>query len=108
MQVQVNRRFTHGLQFGASYTLSKSRDYSSGQETGTNPGRLPTYADVREWTYGLSSFDQTHVAVFNYTWDLPRASALWNNGLVRAVFDNWQMSGITAFSSGTPSGVTLS
>ena len=107
MQVQVNRRFTHGLQFGAAYTLSKSRDYSSGQETGTNPGRLPTYQDVREWTYGLSSFDQTHVAVFNYTWDLPRASALWNNRLLRAAFDNWQMSGITAFSSGTPSGVTL-
>ena len=24
-------------------------------------------ADVRDWTYGLSSFDQTHVAVINYT-----------------------------------------
>jgi Carboxypeptidase regulatory-like domain len=107
LQVQVNRRFTHGVQFGAAYTLSKSRDYSSGAETGTNPGRLPTYQDVREWTYGLSSFDQTHVVVFNYTWDLPKASALWDNRVLRAVFDNWQMSGITAFSSGTPSGVTL-
>jgi hypothetical protein len=107
LQVQANRRFTHGMQFGVAYTLSRSRDYTSAQETGTNPGRLPTYADVREWTYGLSSFDQTHVAVINYTWDLPKASHLWNNPVIRGVFDNWQLSGITAFASGTPSGVSL-
>ncbi|HYT67040.1 MAG TPA: carboxypeptidase-like regulatory domain-containing protein [Vicinamibacterales bacterium] len=108
LQLQANRRFTHGVQFGVAYTLSRSRDYSSGQETGTNPGRLPTYANVRDFTYGLSSFDQTHVAVINYLWDLPKASTLWNNPVVRAVLDNWQMSGITAFASGTPSGVSLS
>jgi hypothetical protein len=107
LQTQVNRRFTRGLQFGVAYTLSRSRDYSSATETGTAPGRLPTYADVRDFTYGLSSFDQTHVAVINYTWDLPKASALWNNPVIRGVFDNWQMSGITAFASGTPSGVSL-
>ena len=27
--------------------------------------------------------------------------------MTRAVLDNWQVSGITAFTSGTPSGVTL-
>jgi hypothetical protein len=107
LQVQANRRFTRGIQFGVAYTLSRSRDYSSAQETGTSPGRLPTYAGVREWTYGLSSFDQTHVAVINYTWDLPKASALWNNAVIRGVLDNWQLSGISAFASGTPSGVSL-
>jgi hypothetical protein len=45
--------------------------------------------------------------VINYTWDLPKASALWNNAVVRGVLDNWQLSGITAFASGTPSGVSL-
>jgi hypothetical protein len=35
--------------------------------------------------------------VINYTWDLPRASKLLDNGVVKAVFDNWQVSGITAF-----------
>jgi hypothetical protein len=107
LQVQANRRFTRGLQFGVAYTLSRSRDYTSAQETGTSPGRLPTYADVRDWTYGHSSFDQTHVAVINYTWDLPKASTLWNNPVIRGVLDNWQLSGITAFASGTPSGVSL-
>jgi hypothetical protein len=38
--------------------------------------------------------------VVNYTWDLPRASNRWNNALVRAVLDNWQLSGENAFVSG--------
>jgi hypothetical protein len=119
LQVAANRRFTRGLQFGVAYTLSRSKDYTSGADTGTGANmRIPTYQDPREWSifpvppttpygYGLSSFDQTHVVVLNYTWDLPKASSLWNNAVVRGVFDNWQVSGITAFASGTPSGIAL-
>ena len=38
--------------------------------------------------------------MINYTWDLPKASALWDNVAFRAVFDNWQLSGENAFVSG--------
>jgi len=38
--------------------------------------------------------------VINYTWDLPKGSKLWNNGLVRLLFDDWQLSGENAFASG--------
>jgi hypothetical protein len=108
LQVQANRRFSRGLQFGVAYTFSRSRDYTSGADTGTGANmRIGTYVDPREWNYGLSSFDQTHVMVINYTWDLPRGSGLWDNAITRAVLDNWQLSGITAFASGTPSGITL-
>jgi hypothetical protein len=108
LQMQANRRFSGGFQFGVAYTLSKSRDYTSAADTGTGANmRIATYQDPREWNYGLSSFDQTHVLVINYTWDLPKASRVWDNGVMRAVFDNWQLSGITAFASGTPSGITL-
>ncbi|MGH9313316.1 MAG: carboxypeptidase regulatory-like domain-containing protein [Vicinamibacterales bacterium] len=118
LQLQINRRFTRGLQFGVAYTLSRSKDFTSAADTGTGANmRIPTYQDPREWSvipaagapygYGLSSFDQTHVFVINYTWDLPKASSLWDNAVMRAVFDNWQLSGITAFASGTPSGVIL-
>ena len=44
LQVQANRRFTHGLQFGVAYTLSRSRDYTSATETGTDAGPA---ADLR-------------------------------------------------------------
>jgi hypothetical protein len=61
---------------------------------------------LRIWNYGPAQFDQTHVLVINYTYDLPRASKLWDNKVVRAVFDNWQLSGVTAFASGVPASIT--
>jgi hypothetical protein len=108
LQVQVNRRFSGGLQFGGAYTLSRTRDYTSNNETGTGANmQIATYQDPDRWNYGLASYDQTHVAVFNYTWDLPKASARWNNAIARGLLDNWQLSGLTVFASGTPVYVTF-
>jgi hypothetical protein len=108
LQVQANRRFSKRLQFGAAYTFSRSRDYTSNNETGTGANmQVATYQDRDVWNFGLSAFDQTHVAVINYTWDLPKASALWNNAVIRGVFDNWQISGLSIFSSGNPVNVTF-
>jgi Carboxypeptidase regulatory-like domain/TonB-dependent Receptor Plug Domain len=107
LQVQANRRFAKGLQFGVAYTLSRSRDYTSNNETGTGANmQIATYQNPDAWNYGLSSYDQTHVAVINYTWDIPRASARWNNTFARAVLDNWQLSGLTTLATGTPVNVT--
>src|SRR5262249_24542179 len=103
LQVAVNRRFTRGLQFGVDYTYSKTMDYTDGDRD-----VLATYRPLRIWNYGRAGFDQTHVLVINYTYDLPRASRMWDNKGVKAVFDDWQVSGITAFASGTPSGVSFS
>jgi hypothetical protein len=103
LQVSANRRFTRGLQFGLAYTWSKAMS-----EVDDDRGGMPNYRSRRIWSYGKASFDQTHVMVINYTWDLPRASRLWNNSLVRGIFDGWQVSGITAFASGTPSGISFS
>jgi len=108
LQMQANRRFAKGLQFGVAYTLSRSRDYTSNNETGTGANmQIATYQDPDTWNYGLSTYDQTHIAVINYTWDLPRASARWNTRLVRAVLDNWQFSGLTTLASGVPVNVTF-
>jgi hypothetical protein len=108
LQVQANRRFSRGLQFGAAYTYSRSRDFTSNNETGTGANmQVATYQDPSSWNYGLSSYDQPHIVVINYTWDLPKASARWNNGLTRALLDNWQISGLSTFASGTPVNVTF-
>ncbi|HKQ80504.1 MAG TPA: carboxypeptidase regulatory-like domain-containing protein [Blastocatellia bacterium] len=100
LQVAVNRRFIRGLQFGVAYTYSKTMDYVDNDRDGA-----PTFRPLRIWNYGRAGFDQTHVMVINYTWDLPRATRLWDNKVVKAVFDDWQLSGLTAFASGTPAGV---
>ncbi len=103
LQTSLNRRFSRGFQFGVAYTWSKTMDYGS-----TDRSSLPLYRPYRVWSYGEASFDQTHVFVFNYTWDLPKASKVWDNRFTRIVFDDWQLSGVTAFVSGTPLGVGFS
>jgi hypothetical protein len=68
---------------------------------------LPTYRSFREWSYGKADFDQTHVMVINYSYDFPKFSKLVAGRITRLALDDWQISGITTFASGTPLNVTL-
>lgn len=95
--VSLNRRFSKGLQLGVAYTYSKYLDYTG----------IPVYMPLRQWSYGPDSADQTHNLAVNFAYDLPRASAIAPNPVVRAVFDNWQLSGIAQFVTGTPSGISF-
>ncbi len=77
---------------------------------GLSPGEaggVARYISRRVWNYGPLNFDQTHMFVLNYLWDLPKASRLWPNPVARHVLDNWQLSGITTFASGVPGGIGL-
>jgi hypothetical protein len=101
MQASLNRRFAKALQYGVSYTWSKSHDYNS--DDGNSVSAL---VPVRIWNYGLSAFDRTHVLKANWIYDLPN----WNAapGALKPVLHNWQFSGIATFSSGAPLGVGFS
>jgi hypothetical protein len=103
MQVQVNRRFSRGLQFGAAWTWSKSMDFAS-----NDWGSVAQIVPVRIWNYGKSDFDRTHIVQINALWDLPKATKLVNNKVLGVIADNWQLSGIASFVSGGPSGISLS
>jgi len=100
LQVQANRRFTRGAQFGASWTWSKAMGYNN-NDTDAVSFLLP----VKVWNYGLLQFDRTHVFSLNWLWDLPKAP--WENPLVTRVLNGWQLSGITSFVSGQPLSVGL-
>jgi hypothetical protein len=104
LQASLNRRVARGLNLGVAYTWSKSMDYGSGNYW-SNP--LPMYRPARVWAYGKSSYDQTHVLTINYVWDIPRLSKVAPHRLIRVIFDNWQLSGLTTFASGTPSGLSF-
>jgi hypothetical protein len=78
-------------------------DYNDSEE-----GLVPLYQPVRVWSYGKAGFDQSQMFVFNYDWPLPKASKLMPNPVIRAVFDNWRVSGITTFATGLPNGINLS
>ncbi|HYO84044.1 MAG TPA: hypothetical protein VES20_21755, partial [Bryobacteraceae bacterium] len=98
LQASLNRRFTTGLQFGISYTWSKSLDYVS-----DDAATVSSLVSPRVWNYGLSSYDRTHVLKANWLWDVPG----WRSGpaFARAITNGWQMSGIFTASSGAPLGV---
>jgi hypothetical protein len=98
MQVSANRRFASKLQYGVSYTWSKSHDYNS--DDGNTVSRL---VPVRVWNYGLSSFDITHVLKVNWLYDLPGVKS--GNRAIKAVVNDWQFSGIYTAASGQPLGL---
>lgn len=102
LQVQFRRSFSHGLQYGVAYTWSKAMDYGDSYNA-----TVPTYNDWRYWSYGPAGYDRTNQLVANWVYNLPRASNLVKSPIVKAVFDNWQVSGIYAFVTGAPKGVSL-
>ncbi len=97
LQVQVNRRYTHGFQYGIAYTWSKTFDYANDDSSDVFNGR-----PYRAFNYGPADFDQPHIFTINYIWDLPGLSRLWEKGFVKALFDGWQISGTTSYASGKP------
>jgi hypothetical protein len=92
LQVQANRRFARGLQFGANWTWSKNMGYM---------GAYPVYLG-NDLNYGKTSLDRTHIVSVNWLADIPRASRLWNTRAVRMVLDGWQFSGASTLQSGRP------
>jgi hypothetical protein len=103
LQVQVNRRYIRGLQFGASYTWGRALGVGD-----DDPARVSIARPMREWNYAVEAFNQDHNLVINYTWDIPRGSGFWPNTFTRGLLDNWQLSGVNAFVSGEWAGVTMS
>ena len=103
LQVQANRRFVKGLEFGAMWTWSKAMTY--GEADG---GSVPSYAPLRTWSYGKGSWDRTHNLTVNFLWQIPKGSKLANNIVTRLVTDNWKVSGLATFVSGSPTGISCS
>jgi hypothetical protein len=94
LQATLNRRFARGLEFGVAYTYSKSLDYGSDERVTSTPQLLP-YSRV----YGKSTFDQTHILVANWQYDIPSMKMYKSS---ERITRGWQLSGVASFSSGTP------
>lgn len=97
LQVQVNRRYTRGFQYGLAYTYSKSFDYANDDSSDVSYPR-----PYKDFNYAPSDFDQTHILTVNYIYDVPGLSRKWNNRFVKTLFDNWQISGTTSYATGRP------
>ncbi|MBI3940504.1 MAG: TonB-dependent receptor [Acidobacteria bacterium] len=102
MQIRIERRSTEGLRFSGSYTLAKATDDASAV-AGTDfdfAGRARAQDDRNHSAdWALSVFDVRHSGVFNTTYGLPGFSG---QPVARALFGNWQISGIVQLAAGSP------
>lgn len=102
LQIQANRRYIRGVQFGGAYTWQRSRGTQDedGDAQSTALTRPPAFF------YSVTAQSQTHNLVINYTWDIPDARI--GNRLASSLVNGWQLSGIHAFVSGEWAPVTFS
>jgi hypothetical protein len=106
LAVDVNHRWSRGLQFRGVYTFSKTLDDGDNMNTSvaTNSPAFVANPLVPKADYGRASFDVRHSAVLQATYDLPFGhvntpqSKLWVDRLVR----NWKASGIVTLQSALP------
>jgi hypothetical protein len=98
LQVSLDKRFSHGLQFTGAYTFSKSIDDASSFEGILDP--LPG-ANNRS----LSLFDARHRFVVSYFWSIPSRNY---SGFTGKVLNGWALSGITTYQTGFPIRITSS
>ena len=96
LQTHLEKRMSHGLQVGFSYTYSHATDEQSALGlfyNGNNPLNLRS-------GYGLSDFDRKHVMNFTYTYELPKFFSL--TSFKGRIVDGWAISGLTVIQSGQP------
>lgn len=106
LQMSFSRRFQKGLLFSVNYTLSKamgtaSVDLPAGNNN-PNPNVIgfPRNDDKqREANYYPLDYDRRHNVVSQFVWALPKAT---NAGVLGAILNDWQMSGVYRWMSGTP------
>jgi hypothetical protein len=96
LQVHVDKRMSHGIQVGASYTYSHALDEQSAMGlfyNGNNP------LNLRDG-YASSDFDRTHVLNFSYVYKLPD---FYGKSTLEGKFtDGWSLVGLTVLQSGQP------
>lgn len=104
LQVSLTKRWSHGFEFHAAYTLSKSMDYFSHDPGSTAGSGRPDEAntgfsvenDARdlESNWAPSDFDRRHRFSFSGIWELPLGRGWLGRG--------WQVGAYAQFQSGRP------
>src|SRR5690349_11254639 len=111
LQVELRRRYSHGLLLQANYTFQKTLDNISPGNPGLNSEdqtRVAAFLDNQNphLDYGRADYDQTHVFNLNAVYDLPfgKGKSFFNNsgGAFDRLVGGWQLGGILRINTGTP------
>ncbi len=96
LEAHLEKRLSHHLQLGGSYTWSHSLDEQSDIGlffTGDNPKHLRD-------SWSSSDFDRTHVFTGNFQVDVP--NAVKGSNFVSYLTNDWHLTGIGTLQSGEP------
>jgi hypothetical protein len=98
LEASLTKSLSHGLQFLASYTFSKTLDTDGANINGTSAGNALTLGDQNSSSqrWGRASFDRTHRFVFSETWSLPSPST----GIRRVILGGWDFAAVVTIQSG--------
>jgi hypothetical protein len=98
--MNVQKRLSHGFQFGGSYTYGKAMDDNSSTLLGDAFSNSITtwFPFAPQISRAVSDFNVTHTAVINGLWQVPGP----RGGVAHAVVGGWELGGILKMNSGIP------
>ena len=95
LQATLSRQTSGRFQYFVAYTFSKALGLYSDEYRETDP----FYPRGRN--YGVLPYDRTHMLNVSWNWQVPDLTKS-DSGFLNGLLNDWQLSGITTFSSGTP------
>ncbi len=95
LQITLSRQTNKRFQYFVAYTFSKALGTSTNDYGPVDP------FNIRNRSYGVLSYDRTHILNASYNWNIPDL-ARSNNGFLRGLLNGWQLSGISTLTSGAP------
>jgi hypothetical protein len=102
LQTSFNRRFDNGLMFSVFYVWSKALGTVNDDFGGARPNA--TDEENRRANYSYLSYDRPHTFVVNFVYQTPRVA----KGVLGLLANDWQLSGVYRWMSGTPYAVDFS
>ena len=108
LQVDINRRFSHGLSFRGVYTFSKALDDgdSLNATTSANAPALASNPYNFQADWGPATYNATNIGVISAVYELPfgRGKAFANDlsGLANGFVGGWSVTSIVTLQSGFP------
>jgi Carboxypeptidase regulatory-like domain len=104
MQVELKKRFSHGVAFGSAFTWGKAMGY----QTSAQIGAVFSWAGPAHRSYGLLDFDRTRNFEQTVTYELPAGHGhkYFNSGVSQYVLGGWRVSAVVSALSGLPFSIT--
>jgi Carboxypeptidase regulatory-like domain/TonB dependent receptor len=102
VQLQLNKRYSHGFTGQFSYTYGRA--YDNGSDVQVGGTQMDAYRQDLEWA--PADFDLRHRVVVNWLFELPWLKD--STGVTHAVLAGWQINGITQWQTGYPFAVNTS